>query len=399
MILRKAFRYRLYPTPAQEASLAVQFGHARFVYNHFLQVRQDYYTAHRNDPGKKGLSYEDTSKLLTALKKTPECEWLRQADSQVLQESLRNLERAYQAFFAGRSGYPHFKQKSQPQSIHYPQRFRPGERSVHAPKVGEIRAVVHRPLEGKPKNLTISKTASGKYYASIQCELELPEPALKAGAVGIDLGLSAFATLSSGEKLDNPRTLAKSQEKLARLQCRLARKVKGSHGREKARLRLARAHERVANQRRDFLHKLSHDLVCRFGYIALEDLHVAGMVKNHALSGAIADASWSEFTRMLSYKGQWVGTRVMQIGRFEPSSKTCHGCGHKLERLPLEKREWDCPVCHRHHDRDENAAINILNISRAGMARRNAGGEAGSPAALSRRQASLKPEAQSFRIG
>ena len=399
MIIRKAFRYRLYPTAVQEQDLAVQFGHSRFVYNHFLKVRQDYYAAHQNDTRQKGLSYEDTSKRLTALKQTPECEWLRQADSQVLQESLRNLERAYQAFFAGRSAYPQFKKKSHAQSIHYPQRFRLGERSVYAPKIGEIRAVIHRPLEGRPKNLTVSKTAAGRYYASIQCEIELPEPALKAGAVGIDLGLSAYATTSEGERIDPPRTLGKSQEKLGRLQRQLARKVKGSHGREKARVRLARAYEKVGDQRKDFLHKVSRSLVDRYGYIALEDLHVAGMVKNHALAGAIADASWGEFTRLLTYKGQWYGTQVEQIGRFEPSSKTCHVCGFVLDRLSLGKREWDCPACYSHHDRDENAAINILNFSRAGMARRNAGGEAGRPAVHRRGQASLKPEAQSFRIG
>jgi len=399
MIIRKGFRYRLYPTPAQEASLAVQFGHSRFVYNHFLKVRQEYYAAHREDPGKKGLSYEDTARLLTALKKTPACAWLRQADSQVLQQSLRNLDQAYQAFFARRCGYPQFKKKSQAQSIHYPQRFRVGERSIYAPKVGEIRAVIHRPLEGRAKNLTLSRTASGRYYASIQCELERAEPILKPGEIGIDLGVSAFATTSAGDKVDPPGYWKKSQARLARLQRDLARKQKGSRGREKARERLARVHERVANQRRDFLHKLSRDLVKGYGYIAIEDLHVAGLVKNHVLAGAISDASWSEFTRMLAYKGQWYGTRVERIGRFEPSSKTCHVCGGMLERLPLGTREWDCPGCGSHHDRDVNAAINILNLSRAGMARRNAGGEAGRPSAPRRRQASLKPEAQAFRLG
>ena len=384
MIVRKSFRYRLYPTAEQEASLAVQFGHSRFVYNHFLQVRQAYYAAHREDPGKKGLSYKDTSQRLTALKKTPECEWLKEADSQVLQASLRNLEQAYQAFFAGRCGYPKFKKRSEAQSIHYPQRFRAGENSVHAPRVGEIPAVIHRPLEGRAKNLTISRTASGKYYASIQCEIELVEPILKTGEIGIDLGVSAFATTSAGDKVETPGYWKKSQKKLARLQRLLSRKQKGSRGWEKARERLARAHERVVNQRQDFLHKLSRRLVDRVGYIAIEDLHVAGMVKNHALAGVIADASWSEFTRMLTYKGQWYGTEVVQIGRFEPSSKTCHVCGYKLERLSLGTREWDCPACHHHHDRDVNAAINILNISRAGVARRNAGGEAGRPVAVSR---------------
>jgi putative transposase len=399
MIIRKAFKYRVYPNAQQEKGLAIQFGHARYVYNHFLAVRQDHYKAHKDDEGKKGLTYAETNKLLTALKHTQECAWLQEADSQALQESLRNLDKAYQAFFAKRSRYPKFKKKSHDQSVHYPQRFWVADRKVYAPKVGEIKAVIHRPLEGTPKNLTISKTRTGKYFASIQCEIEIPDPAPKNGEVGIDLGLTHFATLTTKEQIDHPRHLKKSEKKLQRLQRQLSHKVKGSKGREKARIQLSRQHEKVANQRRDFLHKTSRKLVDAYGFIAIEDLNVRGMVKNHHLAKHIADAGWGEFGRMLTYKGGWYGSWVEKNDRFAASSKECHVCGFKNKTLQLSDREWDCPQCGTHHDRDDNASINILKWSRAGVARRNAGGEDVRPPANRSRQPSMKPEAQPLRVG
>jgi len=393
MIIRKAFRYRIYPNAQQEKKLAVQFGHTRFVYNHFLAERQNYYQAHKNDPDKKGLTYVDTNKMLTVLKRTKECEWLKEADSQALQESLRCLDRAYQNFFAKRARYPHFKSKADDQSIHYPQRFKVSGSKVYAPKVGEIQGVIHRPLEGTPKNLTISKTKSGKYFASIQCEVEIADPQPKNREVGIDLGLKHFAILSDGEVIDNPRHLKKSEKKLIRLQRQLSRKVKGSHGREKARIQLARQHEKVADQRRDFLHKTTRSLVDTYGLIGIENLNVTGLVRNHKLAKAISDVGWGEFGRQLTYKGQWYGSWVEKVDRFYPSSKECNVCGYLNRGLQLKDREWDCPDCGTHHDRDGNASINILNESRAGMARSNAGGEGGRPAANHSRRPSTKPEA------
>jgi putative transposase len=394
MIIRKAFKYRLYPNVQQEKKLAVQFGHTRFVYNHFLVERQNYYNAHKNDPDKKGLTYVDTNKMLTALKRTKECEWLKEADSQALQEALRNLDKAYQKFFAKQAKYPKFKNKTADQSVHYPQRFLVSVSNVYAPKVGEIKAVIHRTMEGTPKNLTISKTKSGKYYASIQCEVEIPDPQPKNGEVGIDLGLKHFAVLSDGEVINNPRHLKKSEKKLARLQRQLSRKVKGSNGRKKARVRLASQHEKVANQRMDFLHKTTRSLVNTYGMIGIENLNVAGMLRNHKLAKAISDVGWGEFGRQLIYKGQWYGSWVEKVNRFYPSSKECNVCGYINRGLQLSCREWDCPDCGTHHDRDGNASINIENKARAGMARSNAGREGARPVANRSRRSSMKPEAQ-----
>jgi len=205
MIIRKAFKYRVYPNAQQEKGLAIQFGHARYVYNHFLAVRQDHYKAHKDDEGKKGLTYAETNKLLTALKHTQECAWLQEADSQALQESLRNLDKAYQAFFAKRSGYPKFKKKSHDQSVHYPQRFWMADCKVYAPKVGEIKAVIHRLWKGpqKPDDL---QNPNRQIFCIDQCEIEIPDPAPKNGEVGIDLGLTHFATLTTKEQIDHPDT-------------------------------------------------------------------------------------------------------------------------------------------------------------------------------------------------
>jgi putative transposase len=399
MMIRKAFRYRLYPNAQEEKKLALQFGHTRFVYNHFLAERQDYYKAHRDDPDKKGLTYADTNKMLTALKRAKECEWLKEGDSQALQESLRNLDRAFQNYFGKRAKYPKYKNKSAAQSVHYPQRFNISASKVYAPKVGEIKAVLHRPLEGTPKNLTISKTKSGKYYASIQCEVEIPVPQPKNGEVGIDLGLKHFAILSDGQVIDNPRHLKKSEKKLKGLHRQLSRKVKGSNGRKKARLKLSRQYEKVSNQRRDFLHKVTRSVVDTYCLIGIENLNVAGMVRNHHLAKAISDAGWGEFTRQLVYKGTWYGSGVEKVDRFYPSSKECHVCGYIHRGLQLSDREWDCPNCGTHHDRDGNASTNILNESRAGMARSNAGGEGVRPPANRSRQSSMKPEAQALMLG
>src|SRR6266540_1111328 len=374
MIVRKAFRYRLYPTAEQEQALAVQFGHARFVWNWALALRKITY----QETG-KGIGYYELKRRATALKHQAETEWLQEADSQVLQGKLEDLQRAYKNFFEKRAKFPRFKSKRDHQAIRYPQRFKFDEDSIYLPKIGWVKTKFHRPLEGRPKNITVSKTKTGKYFVSIQCEVEMIDPPARGGEIGMDLGVKFFLATSEGWKRDNPCHLQQAERKLKRLHRQLSRRVKGSAGREKARILLARQHEKVANQRRDFLQKLSTELVGRYGLIGMEDLNVRGMLKNRRLAKAIAATGWGAFRRMLEYKGAWYGSYLHKVDRFFPSSKTCNHCGHVLDELPLSVREWQCPICGTIHDRDINAAINILNETRAGVARSHAGGENVSP--------------------
>ncbi len=358
MEIRKAFKFRIYPTNNQQAELARQFGHARFVYNHYRAVREGFYI----DCG-SGLTYADCANDLTQQLKV-EHPWLKEADSQALQQSLKDLDRAYVNFFEGRADYPNFHSKHDKQSIRYPQRFKVKDKRVYLPKVGWVKTVFHREIEGVMKNCTVSKTKSGRYFVSVQCELEVPDPTPKMEAVGIDLGLTTFAALSTGEKIDKPKHLYRSQRRLKIRQRRLSRKVKGSKHRTHARLPVAVLHERVANQRKDFQHKLSRELVDRFGSISFESLNVAGMVKNHHLAKSISDASWSQFVTFVEYKAAWSGSQVLRVDRFFPSSKLCSDCGHKNKNLTLNIRQWVCLNCGVIHDRDTNAAVNILRFDK-----------------------------------
>ena len=368
MKIKKAFKYRLYPIQEQQATLAIQFGHARFVYNWGLAARKAHYDEH-----KQGLTYHDTTQMLKFLKRV--VPWLKEADSQVLQQSLRDLDRAYKNFFEKRADYPRFKSKHHKQSIRYPQRFKLNDSHIYLPKVGWVKVVLHRPIEGKMKNCTVSKTKSGKYFISIQCEVEIPEPQPRNGQVGIDLGLNHFVTLSTGEKVETPKYLRRSERRLKIRQRRLSRKQKGSKSRDGARVRLAKQHERVTNQRRDFHHKLSYGLVSRFGFIAFESLNVNGMLKNHHLAKSIQDAGWSQFTRFCEYKAKWTGGQVANVDRFFPSSKLCSVCGEINHSLKLSDRTWICLGCGAVHDRDYNAATNILNECTAGAAETHAVGD------------------------
>lgn len=368
MKVRQARKYRVYPNNEQKQKLAVQFGHARYVYNWALAKRKEHYKQTGT-----GLYRLQTQKLLVELKQ--ELPWLKEADSQALQVSLLNLDTAYKNFFQKRARYPKFKSKHGKQSICYPQRVKFTATKTYLPKVGWVKTIFHRELIGTQKSVTVSKTKTGKYFMSVLCEWEMEIPENHNPSVGIDLGLKNFAILSTGESIGSPKHLRNAEEKLTRAQRKLSRKKKGSSNRKKAQLRVARLHEHVANQRKDFLHKLSRDVVNRFGFIAMEDLNVSGMVKNHCLARSISDSGWSTFVTMCSYKAQVTGGYVEQVDRFFPSSKTCSCCGFVNPDLQLSEREWLCPECNSFLDRDVNAAVNILAQATAGAAGSNACGD------------------------
>jgi len=388
MIIQKGFKYRIYPNSIQQGLLAIQFGHSRFIYNYFLQVKQDFYKE-----TKKSLNYYDTASLLVELKK--EKKWLKQAGSQVLQHSLKNLDIAYNNFFKKKTRFPKFKSKYNKQSIKYPQHYKIENNKTYLPKVGWVKTKFHRLVEGTLKSVTVSKTKSGNYYASFLCELEILSYPNKLTAIGIDVGIKDFATLSTGEKINNPKYYKKSEKKLAKLQRNLARKKKGSINRNNARGEVARIHEHISNQRKDFLHKLSHKLTKKYGLICLEDLNVKGMVKNRKLSKAISDVGWSMFKTFLKYKATWYGSDIKEVDRFFPSSKTCNVCGSINKNLVLSDRTWTCSKCKTILDRDINASINILNECTAGTAGSQACGEDVRPTFIYKlRQTSMKQEAQ-----
>ncbi len=368
--VKRAYRYRIYPTIQQQEQLVRQFGASRFVYNHFLRQRIDTYA----ETG-KNLTYCDTALQLTGLKKQVEYNWLKDTDSQALQQSLRDLDTAYSNFFNKCARFPKFKKKHGKQACRFPQRFRIKNGRLLIPKIGLTKIILHRPPGGKMKNLTISKTRSGRYFASIQVEQEMPEPSYNGNQVGLDFGLKDFVITNDGQRFANPKHLAKSECKIKRLQRKLSRTQAGSNGREKARIKIAKQHERVANQRRDFLHKLSRQLIEENQLIVIEDLNVKGMIQNRHLAKAISDVGWPEFVRQLSYKGQWYGCHIEKIDRFFPSSKRCFHCGFVNQDLKLSDRQWICPECGCILDRDINAAQNILNWYSVGTTRIYADGQ------------------------
>lgn len=351
--MKKAFKFRIYPDNGQAAELDKQFGYARFVYNHYRAAREGYY----QETG-TGLGYNDCATDLSERLKE-ERPWLREADSQTLQQALKDLDRAYVNFFEGRADYPKFKKKHGKQSVRYPQRFKLDSNRIYLPKVGWVKIVRHRRVEGEMKNCTVSKTKTGKYFVSIQCEVEHVTPEQKPDSVGIDLGLTTFATLSTGEKIAPPKHLRKAERLLKIRQRRLSRKVKGSNSRAKARHAVAVSHEKVANQRRDFHHQLSRQIVDRFGVIGLEDLSIKGMIKNHHLAKSIADAGWGQFVQFVTYKAGWAGGEIVKHDRWFASSRICNDCGEKNSSLTLSDRQWVCLSCGVIHDRDDNAAKNL----------------------------------------
>lgn len=375
VVINKAFKFRIYPTPEQENVLSRQFGASRFIYNYFLRQRTDYYVAHKGNK-KQGLTYHDTARMLTELKRQPEYEWMNEANSQSLQQSLRHLDVAYNNFFNKRAEFPKFKSKRSQQSFQVPQHFRLDVKAgrLSIPKLAPLKIVLHRPVEGETKSVTISRSPSGRYFASLLCEVEIkPKPKRMGKEVGIDLGLKSFVVTSEGEHIDPPQYFRQAEKKLATLQRRLSRKQKGSRNREKARLKVARQHEKIANQRADFLHKLSRRIVDESQVIYAESLNVKGMMGNHHLAKSIGDAGWSEFLRQVAYKSEWRGSRFEQIDRFFPSSKRHAQCGYIYQDLQLSEREWTCPECGERVDRDANAAQNILLFGQHSTPKRTAG--------------------------
>lgn len=360
----KAYRYRIYPNELQVNQLYSFFGAARFIYNMGLEVKIRAWTS-----AKVNVSAFDLMKQAKQLKDN-ECPWLKEVPAQMLQSSLRNLDLAYSAFFRG-SGFPKFKSRRSPQSAQFPQGVKISDDKIFIPKLKWVSMIQHRPLaEGNIKTVTVSKTPSGAYYASILVDNGIQPPVLKpvseATAVGVDVGLKTFATLSDGQKLDNPKYLDKELKRLRVEQRTLARRYKKgvaikdqSRGWHKQRLVVAKLQEHIANKRKDFLHKTSTAIVKQYDTICLEDLNVTGMMQNKKLSRHIADVSWYEFSRMLEYKADWNGKNIIYIGRFEPSSKICSNCGNHFKELKLSDRVWICQKCGNEHDRDENAAKNI----------------------------------------
>ncbi|PIG94548.1 IS200/IS605 family element RNA-guided endonuclease TnpB [Gloeocapsopsis sp. IPPAS B-1203] len=353
----KAYKFRLYPNKEQSAFLAKCFGCSRFVYNHFLRLTTDVYAE-----SKKSLRYKEWAKLLTGLKS--EFEWLKEVNSQSLQQTLKDLEPAFVRFFKKLGGFPNFKKKSNRQSFRVPQHFLIDNNGfLKLPKITPIKMVIHREILGTPKNVTISKTPSGKYYASIVTEQDIPHAPLNGDKIGLDLGLKEFACSSKGEKFENPQYFQKSLRRLHIKQRRVSRKNKGSSNRSKARLVVAKIHEKVANQRQDYQHKISLKLVSENQRISAESLNIKGMVKNRKLAKHLCDVAWGNFLTMLEYKGDIYGCEVHYVDRFFPSSKRCSNCGYIKQDLTLSIREWECPECKSFWDRDINAALNLMLFS------------------------------------
>lgn len=362
----KAYKYKLFPTEQQQTLLNKHFGATRYIYNWGLQTKSSSYIT-----TKTNISRLKLSKQLTQLKQQPEYIWLNEINAQALQAKLEDLDVAYTGFFKKKADYPTFKSRKDKQSFRVPQAtiVNFDNSSIQIPKFKEgIKFDNHRSFTGKICHSTISKSSAGEYYISITVDTKQPlpikPPIIEATTIGLDLGLNSYVTISTGEKVLDPKPSKKHACKLAKLSRRHSRKQKGSNNKNKHRLKLAKLHEKVANQRKDFHHKLSYKLTHenQVDTIVMETLSVSNMIKNHKLAFHIADAGWSQFIQFIKYKCDWYGKNFIQIGRFEPSSKMCSTCGVVNKRLTLTDRSWMCASCGSNHDRDVNASLNIKKL-------------------------------------
>jgi putative transposase len=360
--MKRAYKYRFYPTPEQSALLAKTFGCVRFVYNSILRWRTEAYNER-----KEKIGYLQANARLTALKKEPEYIWLNEVSCVPLQQSLRHQQSAFTNFFAGRAAYPAFKSKRHKQTAELTSsafKYRDGNLYMAKSKV-PLNIRWSRELPSTPSTITISRDAAGRFFVSCLCEFEPVSLPISVKTVGIDIGLKDLFVTDSGFKSGNPRHTAKYAARLALLQRRLSKKAKGSKNRAKARLKVAKLHAKIADCRLDNLHQLSRRLINENQVVCVESLKVKNMIRNPKLSKAIADAGWSELVRQLQYKGEWAGRRIVAIVPYFPSSKRCSCCGFTMKKMSLDVRQWVCPECGEPHDRDINAA---RNIKAAGLA-------------------------------
>lgn len=360
---KRAYKYRFNPTAEQEQLLAESFGCARFVYNNTLRFRTDAYYKDGTS-----ISHSQAEKRLVSLK--AEFPFLKNVSSVILQQALRDQQEAFKNFWAGRAKYPNFKKRNARQGIRLTKAaFSLNDGQLFIAKSKEpLNIHWSRELPSEPSSITISKDRAGRYFVSILCEFEAKPMSISKKAVGIDLGLNDLFVTSDGEKSGNPRHTKRYEQRLAHLQRKLAKKQKGSNNRAKAKLKVARLHAKIADCRMDATHKASRKLINENQVVCVESLNVKGMIQNPKLAKYIADANWGEFVRQLQYKAEWAGRQVVQIDRFFPSSKRCPGCGFVHESMPLSVREWDCPECKTHWDRDIAAAVNIKTAGLAGLA-------------------------------
>lgn len=358
----KAYKFRFYPTPEQEKNLVQTFGCVRFIYNKALFIKSTAWSQNQ-----ERISYNQMSAMLTEWKKTEEMSWLNDVSCVPTQNALRNLQTAYDNFWRKSAKHPTFKKKRYSGSATY-------FKSSFTYKDGQLKLAKHkRPLnivwdrsfDGTPSQVTVSRDSSGRYFVSMLVEEDIQKLPELDNAIGLDAGIASLYTLSNGTKIDNPKPFKREQARLAKAQRRASKKKLGSKNRAKANQKVAKIHAKIADRRKDHLHKLSTKLIRENQTICIEDLSVRDMLAEKKMSLAISDASWYEFRRQLEYKANWYGREIIAIDRFYPSSKTCSSCGYVIDKLALDIRSWICPCCSTEHDRDLNAALNILAVGLA----------------------------------